>query len=94
MQAQFVQHIESLRLREMNLPRLYLVDMMDIFSLAGMSRDPSEVFSPSLSASSELQCVGKQATNDIDTVVDCAVPSRKHGVRYNDSSRKGLCFID
>jgi hypothetical protein len=94
MQAQFVQHIEGLRLREMNLPRLYLVDMMDIFSLAGMSRDPSEVFSPSLSTSPELQCFGKQATNDVDVVVDCEVPSRKYGVRYNDNSRKGLCFTD
>jgi hypothetical protein len=41
-----------------------------------------------------MQSVGNQVTNDVHVVVDCAVPGRKHGVRYNDSSRKGLCFID
>jgi hypothetical protein len=94
MQDQFVQHVEGLRLRGMNLPRLDLVDMMDIFSLAGMSRDPIEVFSPCLSASSELQCFAKETTKEVDDVVDGSVSSRRYGVKYNDSSRKGLCFID
>jgi hypothetical protein len=94
MQGQFVEHVEGLRLRGMNLPHLDLVDMMDIFSLAGMSRDPIEVFSPCLSASSEPQSFAKEATKDVDDVVDGSVSSRRYGVRYNNSSRKGLCFID
>jgi hypothetical protein len=94
MQAQFVQHIERLRLQTMNRPRVQMVDMMDIFSLAGMSRDPIEVLRPPTSPTPELHPPVPEGTNDVDDLVKRTVPSKKYGVRYNDNSKKGLCFMD
>jgi hypothetical protein len=61
--------------------------------LAGMSRDPSDVSRPLL-GTPQLQPSLPEDLKDTDDLFESATISRKYGVRYNDSNRKGLCFTD
>jgi hypothetical protein len=97
---QLVQHVEGLRSRAVNHPQVQFLDdfsfevqILDIFSLAGMSRDPSDVSRPLL-GTPQLQPSLPEDLKDTDDLFESATISRKYGVRYNDSNRKGLCFTD
>lgn len=89
LKTQLIKHIEELRGRTMNLPN---VQVLDIFSLAGMSRCAAFPFLP---VASELRSSPAETVQDVvEDIFETVTMSRRYGVTFNDNSKKGLRFIN